>query len=75
MDSIPVPIELRCGKCGEKALIAEGDTLTEESMVSCTSCGAKLGKWGEVKQQALETSAEQIKKRLKDRFGDAFKPS
>ncbi len=66
MDSIPIPVEFRCGKCGEKALLAEGDTLTDDSIVSCTACGANVGRWGDVKQQTLDLSAEEIKKRLKD---------
>ncbi len=66
MDSVPIPVEFRCGKCGEKALRAEGDTLTEDSIVSCTACGANVGRWGDVKQQTLDLSAEELKKRLKD---------
>ena len=66
MDSIPIPVEFCCGNCGEKALLAEVDTLTDDSIVSCTACGANVGRWGDVKQQTLDLSAEELKKRLKD---------
>jgi DNA-directed RNA polymerase subunit N (RpoN/RPB10) len=70
-----IPVEIRCGSCGQKSLEASGDTLTDDSVVTCTSCGQKVGTWGNVKQHALEASADQIKKRLADALGDSFKPS
>jgi hypothetical protein len=77
LDPILIPIELRCGKCGAKALVAEGDgdNPADDALVTCTSCGAASGRWADVRQQALASSTEQIKKRLKDSFGDGFKPS
>jgi hypothetical protein len=75
MEPINIPVEIRCGKCGEKSLEASGDVLTDESIVTCKACGATVGKWGDVKQQALEASGKEIKKRLKDALGDSFKPS
>ncbi len=74
MEPINLPVEIRCGKCGEKSLEASGDTLTDESVVTCKACGVTVGKWGDVKQHALEASAEEIKKRLNDEFGDSFNP-
>jgi hypothetical protein len=71
---IKIPIEIRCGNCDQKALIAEGDTLTDESIVTCSSCKARIGTWGVVKKQALEFGVAEIKKKLSDGFGDSFKP-
>ena len=74
MEPIPIPVELRCGKCGSKALVAKPD-LTDDSAVTCTACGVEIGRWGDVRKQALESSAEQLKKHLKDSLGDSFRPS
>ena len=41
MDSIPIPVEFRCGKCGEKALLAEGDTLTDDTWATRYGAGAR----------------------------------
>jgi len=75
MDSMDVPVELSC-KCGGKLEASgEGETPADDAEVTCTSCGAKIGTWAEVKAHALEASAEQVKQRLKDAFGDSFNPS
>lgn len=74
MEPIPIPVELRCAKCGSKALVAESN-LTDDSIIICAACGTEIGRWGDVRQQALKASAEEIKKRLKDEFGDSFDPS
>jgi hypothetical protein len=34
MNSIPIPVEFRCGRCGEKAFLAEGDAGTAEQVQS-----------------------------------------
>lgn len=68
MDSFDIPIQIRCSKCNEK-LIAEGEILTDDSIVSCPSCGAKVGTFAEVKKHAGEYGAELIRKRLEDHFG------
>jgi hypothetical protein len=73
IDSIPIPIALRCVNCGSKALVAEPD-LADDSIVRCTDCETEIGRWSNVQKQALESSAEEIKKRLKD-IGDGFHPS
>ena len=70
---IQIPIEIRCGNCNEKALVASGDTLTDDSMVTCSSCGARIGPWSTLKKQASDFCAEEIKKKLSDAFGDNFK--
>jgi DNA-directed RNA polymerase subunit RPC12/RpoP len=76
MDSMNIPVELRCGKCGQKTLEAsgEGETPADNAEVTCTSCGNRIGTWAEVREHALQQSTEQIKKQLADTFGDAFKP-
>jgi hypothetical protein len=77
MDPIQVPIKISCGKCGSNALVAEGEgeTPADDALVTCSSCGAQMGRWADVRQKALESSTEQIKKRLKDALGDSFRPS
>lgn len=67
---IPIPIKIRCGKCNaDNSLVA--DTDSDESIVTCTSCGATLGPLGELKKQAREFGVEEIKKRFRDKFGDS----
>jgi hypothetical protein len=65
---IRVPVEIRCGMCGEKSLKPSGDTLTDSSEVKCASCGTIIGTWGEVRARVQESSAEQVKQRLKNRY-------
>jgi len=73
MDSMNIPVELAC-KCGGKLEASgEGETPADDAEVTCTSCGTRIGTWSEVKAHALESAAEQIKKHMKNEFGDLFK--
>ena len=74
MDSLPVPLDLRCDKCGRLALVAEPE-LADDSAVRCANCGAEIGRWGEVKQEALKSSAKELRKRVKHIFWDEPKAS
>jgi hypothetical protein len=74
MDSFPVPLDLRCVKCGCLALVVEPE-LAEQSAVTCASCGAQIGRWGEIKQQALQASSAELRKRVKHIFWDEPKAS
>jgi DNA-directed RNA polymerase subunit RPC12/RpoP len=69
---IDIPVEIRCAKCGQKSLSPE--TMQDDSPVTCSNCEAQIGSWGDVKKAALQSVVEQIKKKLKDDFGDAFHP-
>ncbi|PYT79599.1 MAG: hypothetical protein DMG41_38480 [Acidobacteria bacterium] len=70
--NVDIPVEIHCAKCGEKSLSTE--TMQDDSPVTCSNCGARIGCWGDVKKAALQSVAKQIKKKLKDDFGDAFRP-
>lgn len=44
---------LRCDKCGGNRITVP-DHSTDESFVTCTSCGADLGRWGNLRVGILE---------------------
>jgi DNA-directed RNA polymerase subunit RPC12/RpoP len=70
---IDIPVEIRCAKCGQKSLSTE--TMQDNSPVTCSNCGAQIGRWSDVKKAALESATEQLKRKFKDEFGDTFHPS
>ncbi len=44
---------LRCRKCGSNRFVVP-DHSTDESLVTCTDCGARIGRWGDVRVGILE---------------------
>ena len=44
---------LRCRKCGSNRLTVPAHS-TNESIVTCTDCGAEIGRWGDVRVGILE---------------------
>jgi hypothetical protein len=46
---------LRCDKCGGNRITVP-DHSTDESIVTCTDCGADLGRWGDLRVGILEVA-------------------
>src|SRR6266704_5852044 len=44
---------LRCRKCGSNRFVVPAHS-TNESIVTCTDCGAEIGRWGDVRVGILE---------------------
>ena len=44
---------LRCRKCGSDRFVVP-DHSTDDSLVTCTDCGARIGRWGDVRVGILE---------------------
>ena len=44
---------LRCRKCGSNRLTVPAHS-TNGSIVTCTDCGAEIGRWGDVRVGSLE---------------------
>jgi len=62
-----IPITLSCQKCGSYDIsIPSG---SKNSIVTCNSCHATLGKWGDIKAAALRELKKVVKQCLKDEFG------
>jgi hypothetical protein len=70
-----VPVKLRCPNGHETLVTDDNDQPQPDSPVYCTSCGAQLGRWRDVQAQALHAVGEEIKRRLRDNFGDSFRPT
>ena len=58
---IPMNTTLRCPKC-ENGAISVPENSPDESVVTCPSCGAELGPWGELIAAALDTARENFEK-------------
>jgi hypothetical protein len=46
---------LRCHNCGGNRITVPNHS-TDESIVTCTSCGADLGRWGTLRLGILEST-------------------
>ncbi len=44
---------LKCRKCGSNRFVVP-DHATDESLVTCTNCSARIGRWGDVRVGILE---------------------
>ena len=58
---MPEHAPLRCRKCGSNKF-AVPDHATNDSLVTCSRCGAGIGRWGDVRVGILD-EAKQEKKR------------
>jgi uncharacterized Zn finger protein len=54
-----------CKQCGSNALTV-ANKCDDTSLVTCNSCGAVAGTWGELKAAAADKAKEAVKKELKD---------
>jgi hypothetical protein len=52
---------LCCPKCGNNT-ISIPENSKDESVVTCPSCGAELGLWGDLITAALDTARENFEK-------------
>ena len=62
-----IPITVGCQKCGSCDISIPSES--KNSIVTCNSCQAILGKWGDIKAAALSELKRVVKKSLKDEFG------
>lgn len=60
-------LTLCCDECGQDKVITPSE-LTDESQLTCDSCGAEYGMLGAVKRVELE----KVKEQLASAFGKAF---
>ena len=74
MDSYQIPVTLQCKKCGDN-MLSLPDNPTDDSIVTCKSCGVEVGRWGDIKTGAKNTVKEKVTESIKDIFRDAFKGS
>jgi Protein of unknown function (DUF4236) len=54
--------DIRCRKCGGTVLSVP-DNATDSSMTTCKSCGAEVGKYGDVKAAGREAGQEEMRRR------------
>lgn len=62
---------LSCQKCGSNELTIP-DEATEDSRLTCASCGADGGRWGDVQAAVMEASGKQFEESLTDAIGQGF---
>jgi transcription elongation factor Elf1 len=69
-----IPVTFECKNCGGNTLVLP-DEATDESVVTCKSCGIEVANWGDIKNASVETVKAQIIEDLKDAFSgtDGFK--
>jgi hypothetical protein len=54
----PEHAPLRCRKCGSNKF-AVPDHATNDSLVTCSRCGAGIGRWGDVRVGILDEAKEE----------------
>ena len=59
-----IPITLTCQKCGGQDIVIPSQS--KNAIVTCNSCHAALGKWGDIKAAALKELKRKARKALKD---------
>lgn len=57
-------ISYKCNECGGTEL-SYSNNQTDDSIVSCKKCGLELGKWGDIKAQAMKAIEADLKKKYK----------
>jgi predicted nucleic acid-binding Zn ribbon protein len=55
---MPEHAPLRCRKCGSNKF-AVPDHATNDSLVTCSRCGAGIGRWGDVRVDILDEAKEE----------------
>ncbi len=63
---------LSCQKCSSHELTIP-DEATDDSPVICSTCGAKLARWGDVQAAMHKAAEEKFAESMKDAIGDAVK--
>lgn len=54
--------DIRCRKCGGTVLSVP-DNATDDSIATCKSCGAEIGKYGDVKEVGRQAGQEEMRRR------------
>jgi hypothetical protein len=63
-----IPMALGCQKCGSQDIAMP--SRSKDAILTCKSCHATLGKWGDIKAAALTELKRLVKEDLKDYFGE-----
>lgn len=63
-------VTFQCLACGTDpvTLTTADDEMTDDSIVSCKSCGHEFGRYGDVKAKARDLAAAKVKAGLRDMF-------
>jgi len=75
MTTDKITVNLKCLKCGG-APFTEDDSVTDDSIVKCKSCGRVFGTFANVKAKATMAAVGEARRALKpgiDKLKDTFK--
>jgi hypothetical protein len=62
---------LYCNKCGSNELTVPDDA-TDDSAVTCSSCGAELDRWGDVQAAMQKATMEKFTESVTNVLGETF---
>lgn len=62
-----ITVNLKCLKCGGIPM-TDDNSVTDDSIVKCTSCGEVFGTFADVKAKAVEAVRDDIVTKFKDAF-------
>lgn len=62
-----VTVKFTCKKCGGTVLELPDD-YTDESIATCKGCGVEFGRWGDIKDKAVDTVRVSVTGKIKDAF-------
>lgn len=77
MTSGQIEVRFTCKACGKKLTeLSLPDDATDDSIATCTACGAEVGSWGAIKAGAKAEILEKMKRELHASFKGmkGFKP-
>lgn len=73
MASESIPVTFKCLNCGGTVLESPDDPLTDESIMSCNTCGTVHCTYGELKTAAAEKAKEAVLDEVQKALGSLFK--
>lgn len=62
-----ISVKFTCKKC-RGTVLEIPDNYTDNSIATCKGCGAKVGRWGDIKAESLKLAKSKVESALKDIF-------
>jgi ribosomal protein S27E len=63
-----------CGKCGHNGIVIPDDP-TDDSVITCESCGAEIGTHGQFQAHVQQLAADTVRDEMSNILKDTFKGS
>ena len=71
MSADQIEMTLSCSECGSNDIIGP-DEMTDESIVTCNTCGAEVGTWGEIQKACFIAGKKKAEQYIQGTIGERF---